>query len=69
MKLLSISLNGIIGSNPVKVEFDTAPTDGVGITILVRRGVTWYQRGVNTPSDGVALQVTNTPAARFLRGL
>ena len=59
----------ITGAGPVSVEFDTAPADGVGITILVRRGVNWYQPGLNTPSDGVALQDTNTDAARFLRGL
>jgi hypothetical protein len=50
------------------VEFDTAPADGVQVTILVRRGVTWYAPGLNTPSNGVALQDTNTQAARFLRG-
>jgi len=59
----------ITGATPVGVEFDTAPADGTGITILVRRGVNWYQPGINTPSDGVALQDTNTQAARFLRGL
>ena len=59
----------IIGSTPVTVEFDTAPAAGTGIDILVRRGVNWYQPGVNTPSDGIALQDTNTQAARFLRGL
>jgi hypothetical protein len=59
----------ITGIDPVTVEFDTAPADGYQVTILVRRGVTWYAPGVNTPSDGVALQDTNTQAARFLRGL
>lgn len=59
----------VTGATPVGIEFDTAPADGTGITILVRRGVNWYQPGVNTPSDGVALQDTNTDAARFLRGL
>jgi hypothetical protein len=34
----------------------------------VRQGVTWYQQGVNEASDGIALQDTNTQAARFLRG-
>ena len=58
----------LIGAAPVKIEFDTAPADGVGVTILVRRGVTWYAPGVNTPSNGQALQVTDTKAARFLRG-
>jgi hypothetical protein len=60
-----------ISNNPVTIEFDTAPTEGVDVTILVRRGVTWYEQGVNPPSasNGVPLQETNTPAARFLRGL
>jgi hypothetical protein len=60
-----------ISNNPVTIEFDTAPTGGVDVTILVRRGVTWYEQGVNPPSasNGVPLQETNTPAARFLRGL
>ena len=59
----------LIGAAPVKVEFDVAPADGVGVTILVNRGVTWYAPGAGTPSNGVALQDTDTPAARFLRGL
>jgi hypothetical protein len=59
----------IVLDNPVIVEFDVAPPDGVEVTILVRRGVTWYAPGAGTPSDGVALQDTNTQAARFLRGL
>jgi hypothetical protein len=54
---------------PVIVEFDVAPPAGVEVTILVRRGVTWYAPGPTTPSNGIALQETNTPAARFLRGL
>ena len=58
----------ITNENPVTVEFDTAPLEGVEVTILVRRGVTWYAPGINTPSNGVALQDTETQAARFLRG-
>jgi hypothetical protein len=55
--------------SPVAIEFDNAlPPEGVEVTILVRRGVTWYQRGVGSASNGVALQDTNTEAARFLRG-
>lgn len=56
-------------TNPVTVEFDTAPPEGVDVTILVKRSESWYQPGVLTASDGVALQQTNTPPARFLRGL
>jgi hypothetical protein len=51
------------------IEFDTAPADGVQVTILVRRGVTWYQSTDSEPSNGVPLQDTNTKAARFLRGI
>jgi hypothetical protein len=62
---------------PLAIEFVTqdqypeltAPPAGVEVTMLVRKGVTWYAPGVGTPSDGIALQETNTPAARFLRGL
>ena len=55
--------------DPLAVEFDLAPAAGVEVTILVRQGVTWYAPGVGTASDGIALQDTNTQAARFLRGL
>ena len=47
----------------------TAPAAGAEVTILVRQGVNWYQRGATTASDGIALQDTNTIPARFLRGL
>jgi hypothetical protein len=59
----------ITNDNPLTILFGTAPPSGVEITILVRRGVTWYQQGIGTASDGVPLQDTNTQAARFLRGL
>jgi hypothetical protein len=56
--------------DPLAIEFlDTLPPEGVEVTILVRRGVSWYEPGANTPSNGVALQDTNTIPARFLRGL
>jgi hypothetical protein len=64
--------------NPVAVEFVVndevipplaAPAAGNDITILVRRGKTWYRPGANTPSDGIALQETDTRAARFFRGI
>ena len=56
---------------PLAIEFivdDTypAPAAGSEVTILQRRGVTWYEPGNGTPSNGVALQETNTIAARFL---
>ena len=58
----------ITDDNPVTVQFNTAPVSGVQVLILVRQGTTWYQSTGTEPSDGVALQDTETDAARFLRG-
>lgn len=59
----------ITSETPVTISFATAPASGVEVTILIRYGVTWYAQGVGTASDGQPLQVTETQAARFLRGL
>ena len=59
----------ITAVSPVSILFATAPVSGVDVTILVRRGLSWYRPGIDTASDGVPLQETNTVAARFLRGL
>jgi hypothetical protein len=59
----------VISSSPVSVLFDVAPPAGAEVTILVRRAETWYQQGITTASNGNSLQITETPAARFLRGL
>jgi hypothetical protein len=53
---------------PVIVVFETPPADGSEVTFVIRRGVTWYNPGMSTPSDGVPLQETINPAALFLRG-
>jgi hypothetical protein len=58
----------IIYDNPVIVEFDTAPPDGVGITILIRKGKWWYNVATEAQKQQ-SLQESNNPAARFLRGL
>jgi hypothetical protein len=58
----------VVSSSPVSVLLEVAPPQGVEVTILVRRGVTWYNPGVGTASDGVPLQETNNQIARFLRG-
>ena len=57
--------------DPLAIEFivdDTysAPASGSAVTILQRRGVSWYQPGNGNPSNGLALQETDTIAARFL---
>ena len=54
---------------PVTIEFTTAPANGSDVIILIKRGVTWYQQGAGTASNGVPLQETETIAARFFRGL
>ena len=59
----------VTADDPAEITFDTPPPAGVDVTMLVRRGVTWYAQGVDTASNGAPLQETNTPAARFLRGL
>lgn len=60
--------------DPLAIQFLTAddlpaPGPGVEVVILQRRGVTWYAPGAGTPSNGQPLQLTDTNAARFLRGL
>jgi hypothetical protein len=60
--------------DPLAIQFLTAsdlpaPGAGVDVVILQRRGVTWYAPGTSTPSNGQPLQLTDTNAARFLRGL
>ena len=52
---------------PATVTFDTNPTAGYEVSILVRQGFGWYQPANGEPSDGRALQVTQTDAARFFR--
>jgi hypothetical protein len=42
------------------------PAAGSEVTILQRRALGWYRPGNGSPSDGVALQETDTEAARFL---
>ena len=59
----------VTANDPAEITFDEAPVDGVEITMLVRRGVTWYAPGTGTASNGNPLQVTETVPARFLRGL
>jgi hypothetical protein len=52
---------------PATITFDTAPTAGYEVSILIRQGFGWYQPAAGNPSDGKALQVTQTDAARFFR--
>jgi hypothetical protein len=56
---------------PLAIEFVVdgtylPPAAGSEVTILQRRGKSWYEPGNGTASNGVALQETNTIAARFL---
>jgi hypothetical protein len=53
---------------PATVTFATAPREGYEVSIRVRQGFGWYQPANGNPSDGQALQVTQTEAARFFQG-
>ena len=53
---------------PATITFDTAPRAGYEVSIRVRQALGWYQPANGNPSDGQALQVTQTDAARFFRG-
>lgn len=53
---------------PATVTFDQAPEEGVEISIRVRQGLSWYEPGAGTASNGLALQIQNTDAAVFFRG-
>jgi len=48
--------------------FTTPPTKNYQVTILVKRGLSWYASGAGTASNGIALQEQDTVAARFIRG-
>jgi hypothetical protein len=52
---------------PATVTFDAPPTAGYEVSILVRQGFGWYQPANGQPSNGQALQITQTDAARFFR--
>jgi hypothetical protein len=66
--VLQTSGYSFIHEDPVTIKFTSAPAQGSDVTILVRRGMTWYEQGIDTASNGVPLQITNTGAAKFLRG-
>jgi len=53
---------------PAAITFATAPRAGYEVSLRVRQGFGWYQPANGNPSDGQALQVTQTDAARFFRG-
>ena len=59
----------VLANNPVVVEFDQAPDVGYQVSIQVYVGDAWYHPGDGTPSNGIPLQYTDTPPARFLRGI
>ena len=66
--ILQTSDYTVTNGAPVTIEFAQAPTSGYQVSIRVRRGLSWYEPGPSTPSNGVALQETDTLAARFIRG-
>ena len=53
--------------DPVTVEFEEAPFAGVEVTILVRKGIWWYDVSTVQQRE-LSLQENDSVAARFLRG-
>ena len=58
----------VTNTGPIVVSFDTIPPSGLEVVILAHFGVTWYNPGTNTPSNGEPLQQTINPIALFLQG-
>jgi hypothetical protein len=58
----------ISSADPVTVVFGIAPTKNYQVAIVIKRGLSWYEPGPGTASDGIALQEQQTSAARFIRG-
>jgi hypothetical protein len=54
----------VTAENPATVEFDTAPPDGVNVTLAVRQAQSWYSPLL----PGVALEYQTTDAALFFQG-
>ena len=67
--ILQTSGYTVTGSNPVTVDFDTAPNAGYQVSIRIVQGQSWYEPGSGTASNGIALQEQTTAAARFIQGL
>lgn len=76
-RLISVTLAGsplpsdayrVIDVSPVTVRLNQELPPEQELAISVRQGRTWYRPGINTASNGVSLQIADTPAARFLRG-
>jgi len=61
-----LAIEFVVDNDPIAPMLP--PAAGSEVLILQRRGLSWYQPGVNTASNGVALQETDTVAARFLCG-
>jgi hypothetical protein len=59
-----LGIEFIVDNDPVNPLLP--PAAGSEVTILQRRALSWYEPGATTASDGVALQETDTEAARFL---
>jgi hypothetical protein len=66
--ILQTSGYTVTGADPVTVVFGIAPTANYQVAIVVKRGLSWYEPGPGTASNGIALQEQQTMAARFIRG-
>ena len=60
---------GLFDNSAQQIVFFNPPPAGREVLVTVRRGTTWYQPGEYLPSNGVALQYTDTKPAQFFKGL
>lgn len=58
----------VAATAPVRIEFETAPAAGLEVSIQVQQGRVLYTQGIGTASNGVPLQISDSTAARFIRG-
>ena len=52
---------------PITIELAQPLPPGQQLDVSLRQGRVWYKSGIDAPSDGLSLQVTDNRAARFLR--
>ena len=59
-----LAIEFVVDNDPINPMLP--PAAGSEVLILQRRGLSWYQPGATTASNGLPLQETDTVAARFL---
>lgn len=64
----SVVTNYTIGADSTTaIVFDTAPSNGVQIRIIIKTGTVWYDQGSSTASNGAGLQSATGVETAFLQ--